>query len=180
MEMCECGFVWESVPRSEITNRVRTAAVEMAKLLNSQDVKQARERTEPERWSNLEYGAHARDVMLTIRDRLVIGLVENNPGFKPLYKDERIDLGLYMADNAHDVAAETTAAASMFERLFDAIDPTKLDRMVQYGFPNPGPRTLLWMGQQAVHEVEHHLGDMRKNLQMLDEMNTQMDKTPEF
>jgi DNA-binding helix-hairpin-helix protein with protein kinase domain len=35
---------------------------------------------------------------------------------------------------------------------------------VQYGFPEPAPRTLLWMGLQAIHEAEHHYGDVRENL----------------
>ena len=52
----------------------------------------------------------------------------------------------------------------MFVRLFDAIDPALLPRPVQYGAPNPAPRTLLWMGQQAVHEVEHHGADIAENL----------------
>ena len=115
----------------------------------------------------IEYGAHVRDVLLTVRDRLVIGLVEENPGFKPLYREERISLGLYRADTVSAVAQELDSATSMFGRLFDAIDHQLLSRPVRYGFPDPVPRTLLWMGVQAVHETEHHHGDMKENLRLV-------------
>ena len=115
----------------------------------------------------LEYGAHVRDVLLTIRDRLVIGLVEDNPGFKSLWRDERVNLGLYRTDTPAAVVQELEAATAMFLRLFAEIDPASLGRVVQYGFPDSTTRTLEWMGQQAVHEVEHHLGDIQENLAQL-------------
>ncbi len=167
MESCEdCGFVWEVIAREEVTKRTRVAADNMVALLASAD-RNATERPEPHRWSTVEYGAHVRDVLITMRDRLVIGLVEENPGFKPMYRDERVDLGLYSSDTAADVAKEVDAAAAMFVRLFTAIDPSLLHRPVLYGFPGPIPRTLLWMGQQAVHETEHHLTDIRENISAL-------------
>ena len=52
----------------------------------------------------------------------------------------------------------------MFIRLFDAIDPQLLSRTVIYGFPTPTTRSLLWMGQQVVHEIEHHRSDILQNL----------------
>jgi hypothetical protein len=103
-------------------------------------------------------------VFLTIRDRLVIGLVEDDPGFKPMYRDERVDRGLYASDTPADVANELDSAMAMFVRLFEAIDDGQLDRTVRYGFPDPQPRTLRWMGVQAVHESEHHHADIVENL----------------
>ena len=121
-------------------------------------------RPSAQRWSATQYAAHVRDVLLTLRDRLVIGVVEDNPSFKPMFRDERVDLGLYDADPADAVAEELRSATAMFIRLFEAIDPTLLGRPVQYGVPSPVERSLLWMGQQAVHEVEHHRSDIAENL----------------
>ena len=164
MEACgDCGFAWVQVRRDEVASRSIAAAQQIANLIGVK-VDRSRIRPTPERWSALEYAAHVRDVFLTIRDRLVIGLVEDEPGFKPLYRDERVDLGLYKSDTATDIAAEVVAAANMLARLFDAIDPQQLDRVVRFGFPDPLPRTLLWMGQQAVHESEHHLADITENI----------------
>lgn len=164
METCPtCDFTWESVTREEVGPRCVAASHEIATLLR-EDPTGALARPTPDRWSAVEYGAHVRDVMLTIRDRLVIGLVEDNPDFKPLYRDERFDRGLYASDTAVNIADEIGPAASMLHRLFEAIDPTELDRVVQYGWPEPATRSLLWMGQQAVHESEHHRNDIAENI----------------
>ena len=83
MERCDgCGFAWEAVRRDEIAGGVDAGTVAT------------------------QYAAHLRDVLLMLRVRFVIGLVE-------------------------DV---------------------------------PVRRSLLRMGQQAVHEVEHHGRDIAENL----------------
>jgi DinB superfamily len=164
METCEdCGFCWEIVTVGEIAPRVLQATASIATALRSHPDRSI-VRPSAERWSALEYAAHVRDVFLTIRDRTVIGLAEHNPGFKPMYRDERISLGLYAADTVEDIAVEIGGAANMLLRLFSAIDAGDLKRIVQYGFPDPLPRTLLWMAQQAVHEAEHHQADIAENL----------------
>jgi hypothetical protein len=114
MERCEeCGFAFEAAQRNEVGRRVTAAAQAIATALIDEPTR-SMQRPTPERWSMTEYGAHVRDVLLTIRDRLVIGLVEHDPQFKPMYRDERISLGLYGADTPSAVAAELVAAASMF------------------------------------------------------------------
>jgi len=167
VERCdECGFDYDATERAEVSVRVRAAAAAIAALLTgAADV--AATRPEADRWSVLEYAAHVRDVLITIRDRLVIGLVEDDPGLKPMYRDQRVSFGLYRGDTVDALAPEVVAAAAMLARLFDAIDPDALSRPVQYGFPDPERRTLSWMGRQAVHESEHHLGDMRANVARL-------------
>lgn len=164
MEQCEvCGFTWDTVDRTEIGPRIDAAAAEVAALVVA-DPERSAVRPSPERWSATQYAAHMRDVLITLRDRLVIGLVEDDPSFKPMYRDERVELGLYDADPAGAVVDELRTASAMFIRLFDAIDPELLSRTVQYGYPAPAQRSLLWMGQQAVHEAEHHRTDIVENL----------------
>ncbi len=101
------------------------------------------------------------------RDRLVVALVEEVPVFKPMYRDERVDMGLYRSDTAAAVSVELRAAAPMFIRLFEAIDPSQLTRELMHGVPDPTRRSLLWIGQQVVHEVEHHGGDIAENLRLV-------------
>ncbi len=164
---CEvCGFDFEQVGQLTIGPRVIRSAGAIAALITERP-ELGSLRPSPERWSVNEYAAHVRDVFILIRDRLVVGLVEENPGFKPGYKDERLALGLYAADTAAALANELPPAAAMFTRLFDAIDLTHLMRPVQYGFPDPSEQTLLWMGRQAVHESEHHHLDIIENLRLL-------------
>lgn len=167
MERCEdCGFAWETVSRDEIAARVETGTAVIAQLLagNPDGVGV---RPSPERWSATEYAAHVRDVLLTLRDRLVLGIVDDVPSFNPMYRDERVRLGLYRSDTAPAVVDELDAAKAMFIRLFEAVDPAHLAREVMYGTPTAVRRSLLWMGQQAVHEVEHHGGDIAENLRLV-------------
>jgi len=166
-DVCDgCGFDFDAIAVQEIAPRSIAGATEVAAEL-VENGEQATKRPSPDRWSNVEYAAHIRDVMLTIRDRIVLRLVEDNPGFKPLYRDERIDRGLYRLDTPEVVAVEVAAAVAMFVRLFEAIDEGSLGRMVQYGHPSPVPRMLAWMSKQVVHETEHHLADMRENARAL-------------
>ena len=167
MERCEvCGFAWAEVDRGEIARRVDAGTTDIAALIVA-DPERSALRPSPQRWSATQYAAHVRDVLNAIRDRLVIGLVEDNPTFNAMYRDERVNLGLYDGDPAGAVADELRAATAMFIRLFGAVDPEQLGRPVQYGVPVPTERTLVWMGQQAVHEVEHHRDDIVENLRPL-------------
>ena len=164
MEHCaDCGFAWASVSREAIVPRVEAGTAAISQLLAG-DPDGAGVRPSIPRWSATEYAAHVRDVLITLRDRLVVGLIEDVPSFTPMYRDERVALGLYRSDTVSAVADELGAATAMFSRLFDAIDPSQLSRHVLYGFPAPMERSLLWMGQQAVHEVEHHGSDIAENL----------------
>jgi hypothetical protein len=153
--------VWATVGRDEIGPRITTGTAAITALLRA-DPDHATERLEAGRWSRLEYGAHVRDVLLNVRDRFVVGLVEDHPEFKPLYRDHRVDLGLYRADTVPVVAAELDMAAGLFTRTFAQIDDAALQRTCAYSFPTVETRTLLWMGQQVVHEVEHHRADIER------------------
>ena len=82
----------------------------------------------------------------------------------PMYRDERIDLGLYTGDTIDDLAVELPAAAAMITRMYAAVDPDGYGRPVRYGFPDPVARTVGWMGLQAVHESEHHQLDVGRTL----------------
>jgi hypothetical protein len=154
------------VGREEIGARIAAGTARIAELLAGAPA-DAAVRPAPGRWSAMEYAGHVRDVLTMLRDRVVLGIVEDNPSFKPMYRDERVDLGLYAADTIDDLAGELAVATAMFTRLFASVDAAGLERPVQYGFPNPAQRTVLWMGQQAVHEVEHHGDDVAENLRLV-------------
>jgi hypothetical protein len=160
-ERCEeCGFVWESVRADEVPSRVLEAAARVAARTRSVDG-DVTQRPSPQRWSVLEYAGHVRDVLVHLRDRVVIALVEDNPEFKPLYRDERVDLGLYARDTPAAVAGEVQMAAALFVRTYEQLDATQLARPCRYAYPVPATRSILWMAQQLVHELEHHLRDMQ-------------------
>ena len=47
-------------------------------------------RPSPEQRSPIEYACHVRDVALMQRNRVYVALVEDEPSFKPMYRDERV------------------------------------------------------------------------------------------
>lgn len=162
-ESCpECGFVWEAVRREEIGRRIGGGARRIIDQLVADPEGSAR-RPSPLRWSSLEYGAHVRDVLLHLRDRIVIGLVEDRADFKPLYREQRVDLGLYAGDHAAIVSDELAMAARLFGRTFDRIPQESLERICLVTYPTVTERKVLWIAQQAVHEVEHHATDVEEN-----------------
>jgi DinB family protein len=161
-----CGFVWDEVPDDDVAQRIRAGTDMLGRLLsNNPDV--ARTRPTADRWSMLEYGAHVRDVLLVLRDRFVVGVVIDNPGFTPMYRDERVELGMYEGEDPMVLAAELAVATALLVRILEAVTPEQLDRTCQYGFPGPTTRTLRWMAAQAVHEVEHHGRDVEENLTLV-------------
>ncbi len=168
MDVCEgCGFDFDAVERSLLEGRSQAAVAAIGELLQTASDRQIERRPSPHRWSALEYAFHVRDVLLTLRERMVTGLIEDNPGFPSMHREERLERDLYRLDTASDIAAELAACRNMLFRLFAAIDDEQANRIVQYGSPNPTPRSIGWMARQAVHESEHHLADMHENLVLL-------------
>ena len=159
LERCVvCGFAWDLVDPDEVAPRILDGARSVADALRADPA--ATRRPTADRWSALEYGAHVRDVLLHVRDRLIIAMVEDEPEFTPLYPDPRVDLGLYAADDVDAVATELSVAAGLFARTFGQIDDEARQRRGHYLYPTPALRSVAWMAAQVVHEVEHHGRDV--------------------
>lgn len=166
-EHCEgCGFVWDAIAADAVGPGVRATTVAIAERLARAGADATR-RPSPDRWSVVEYAAHVRDVVTNVRDRIVQTLVEDEPTYAMLWRDHRVDLGLYAGDDPAEVAAEVTAAGSLFARTFERIDPTLLTRTGLYTYPVAVPRSVLWIAAQVLHECRHHLADIDEDLELL-------------
>jgi len=125
---------------------------------------QVRQRPEPAVWSALEYACHLRDVLLVQRDRVLLALVVDEPGFVPMYRDERVGLARYNEDDPAVVAAELVMAADLFARLIERLDRAQLDRPAIYHYPVTARVDLGWVARHTLHEAIHHLADVRRVL----------------
>jgi hypothetical protein len=164
-ELCPvCRFEWAACSPEEVSPRVRAATDAMLAVISA-DPAGSRVRVEADRWSSVEYGAHLRDVLWLIRDRLVNTVVEDTPSPPKLHRDERVALGLYEGDTAQSLARQLPVAAESFATFFDALHLEHHARTVIYSADFGHVRTLAWTGAQAVHECEHHLDDVRENAQ---------------
>ena len=163
-ERCEegCAFVWDAIDPNEIGARIRKGAADIAHLIEIGSVTDVR--LSQEVWSPLEYAGHVRDVLFNLRDRLVVALNEDNPLCKGLFGTPRIELGLYRGDSSALVAQELQTAASLFARTWERIPEGLRSRTMVYGYPRLADRSLTWVAAQALHEVEHHLEDVKAGL----------------
>jgi hypothetical protein len=99
-----------------------------------------------------------------LRDRVVVGLADDTPSFTPLYRDVRVHAGRYRDDRPEVEATELELVAELFVRTFAVLTTKQLARPVIYAYPTEPERTILWMGGQVTHEVEHHLGDVTRGI----------------
>jgi ketosteroid isomerase-like protein len=160
----ECGLAWSDVAAEAVAPRLAAGAAAIAARLRTSPEEAVRTRPSPDVWSPLEYSAHVRDVLLHLRDRIAITLAESPATFKPMYREVRVDAGMYRDDRPAVVADELEVAAALFGRTFGAMDAGQLGRLCVYAYPTESMRTLRWLGQQAVHEVEHHGADVERLL----------------
>lgn len=160
-EQCDvCGYEWDELTPAEIPQRLAAVGRAFATVMSSGDA-ELLIRPEPSTWSAVEYGSHVRDVLLHLRDRIVLGLAEDNPTPKPMFADVRLRAGIYAADRPDDLAQEIPFACRLMARLVAALDDRQLARPIFYPYPVPATRTLLWVASQSLHEAEHHLADIR-------------------
>ncbi|MGE3536002.1 MAG: DinB family protein [Candidatus Tectimicrobiota bacterium] len=166
MDQCDsCHYVYAEVSAHDVPTRLAAFGPRYRDLLCPTTPPAAwetllRTRPAPEVWSALEYACHIRDVFLVQRDRLYVALVEDTPRFSPMYRDERVTLARYNAQDPATVVNQISTAAQLIAQAFAALDAAQLARPCIYNYPAPAAHSLLWVGQHVIHEGEHHCRDI--------------------
>lgn len=160
----ECDFAFETVDESEIAERLRALAAEYGATLAGVPDDVVRRRPAPGVWSPVEYCCHVRDLCFVQRERAILALVEDCPGFARMYRDERVELAHYDRQSPGEVVAQLATAAELCALVFDGLGSEQLSRRLIYNYPLPAEFDLAWMGRHTVHELVHHLGDVRAGL----------------
>jgi alpha-glucosidase len=162
-ERCDvCGFTWDEVDDAEVADRLAQAAGGISRVLRGGSSSLSAH-ADTATWSPLEYAAHVRDVLLNLRERIILGAVEDNPVPKPMFGQARITMGMYAADRPDVLATEVELAAGLLARTLATLTAEQLDRPIFYGWPREATRTLRWVGAQALHEAEHHRADIERS-----------------
>lgn len=162
MDRCEeCGFEYDL--SRDVDEPIRAGAAEVADLLRTGV--RLRSRRQPSVWSPLEYGCHVRDMLLVQRERVLAARrSEATVECTPMGRDERVDHDGYAEQDPADVARQLTDAAALFTGVLARFEPADWDRTVGYVFPEPARRTLRWVAVHTLHEVRHHLLDIRRQV----------------
>jgi hypothetical protein len=160
METCEeCGFVYDELPEQQISRALRMLPSQFGTVLAIDDAV-LRAHPRPGMWSPLEYACHVRDLLEVQRERIERALLEDEPTFEPMGREERVTRDRYNEQDPVEVEQALTLNARALADLFDRLTPEQLARTAIYNYPEPRPRTVGWIGRHTVHEARHHLRDI--------------------
>lgn len=163
MDHCaECGFTYDLDDAPGAAAAILAGAAEAGAALRGGGERRARRR--PDLWSPLEYGCHLRDVLFVQRERVLAARRTERHECEPMGRDERVDHDGYAEQDPEDVARQLTDAARLFANVLDRLDAESWARTVVYNYPRPTEKSLRWVAVHTVHEVRHHLGDIRGQL----------------
>ncbi len=164
MDGCdECGFDYDLGTAHDAGRAIGGGVAQLAALLveSAADVSL---RPQPDTWSPVEYGCHVRDVLLVQRERVLAARRTDRLAVTPMGRDERVEHDGYAEQDPHDVARQLTDAAGLFANVLARLSAADWDRTLMYNYPDPSERSLRWVAVHTVHEVHHHLLDVRRQL----------------
>ena len=152
----ECGFQAEAVSGAEIPGLVESYAGRWEHVLTRDDVAV---RPAPHVWSPLEYACHVRDVFTIFGRRARLMRDEDGPEFENWDQDETAVAERYGEQDPATVARELRASAQDAIAAFTDVADAEWDRP---GYRSNGSEfTVLSLGRYFVHDVVHHLHDVR-------------------
>lgn len=151
----ECGFD----PGYDVTTtgeRLRATVPVWREQLARLDV---RDRPEPRTWSPLEYGAHCRDVLTVMRERLELMLAEDGATFASWDQDAAAVDEAYHLQDPGQVAQEYAEEVGLTADAFDAVEG---DRWQHRGSRAGTEFTVSTLAVYLLHDIEHHVDDVTR------------------
>jgi hypothetical protein len=159
----ECGFTYDLALAPAVPALVRSHADACAELLRA-DPTVLRRRPAPDVWSPVEYACHLRDVLLVQRERALAARRGDTPVAEPMGRDERVGHDGYADQLPADVARQLRDAALLFAGVLERLPPAEWERTLIYTYPEQQERSLRWLAVHTLHELRHHLLDIRRQL----------------
>ena len=163
MQCAQCGFVYDLSQAEKAGQAVRESVGAAVAILGGRDV-DVRSRRHPEVWSPLEYGCHLRDVLLVQRERVLAALRVDRPDYPAMGRDERVVHDGYADQEPIDVARQLADAAQLFGNVLARLSGNDWNRTLLYHFPETRERSLRWVAVHTLHEAQHHLGDITRQI----------------
>src|SRR5699024_2237378 len=117
------------------------------------------QRPRPRVWSPLEYACHVRDAHEVFTARVALMLAEDDPQFADWDQDAVAVEGRYWAQDPDAVARELAANAERTAAGYDAVPADAWSRTGRRG--DGAVFTVGSLGRYHLHDVTHHLWDVR-------------------
>ena len=151
----ECGLDTRAFPRESVAGMLRANADAWPAVLAAPG---AATRTDPGKWSALEYGCHVRDVCRLYNRRLVLMLTREDPLFPNWDQDETAVADKYADQDPAQVAGELRAAAGALAERFIRVCGEDWQRT---GRRSDGADfTIETFARYFIHDPVHHLYDV--------------------
>lgn len=164
MDRCEeCGFAYDLSEAPTAAPAILDGVGEFAAMLSG-SATDLRSRPKPQTWCILEYGCHLRDVLLMQRERVLAARRVDRPSFDLMGREERVEHDGYAEQDPADVARQLIDAGKLFANVLSRLGPQDWERTAIYPYPEPSERSLRWVALHSLHEVRHHLLDVRRQL----------------
>ena len=164
-ERCaECVFDYAATARRELPGAVATWGALHAAILAGIDAVTLRTHHRLDVWSALEYGCHTRDVLAVQGERIYQVLTVQEPLFESMRREQRAVEFDYNAQDPHVVATQLTEAAGYLRQLLLSLAAEDWHRTGWFNWPVPTQRDVDWMARHALHELVHHLLDVRRQI----------------
>ncbi len=153
----ECGFEASEFDPAETGSAIRDNADAWEAVLDA-DPTALRTRRRPDRWSDLEYAAHVRDVFQLYLERLTMMRELDDPLYPNWDQDATAISDAYRDQDPAVVRVELVEAAG---RLADAFDTLRDDEWLRRGRRSDGASfTIDSFARYLVHDPVHHLWDV--------------------
>jgi|GEM_PF-463328 len=159
----ECGFTYDLRLAAAAGDDIRRRVAAVAAILCDGAV-DVRSRTRPGLWSPLDYGCHLRDVLLVQRERVLAARRVDGADCAAMGREERADHDGYDEQDPIDVARQLGDAAMLFGNVLARLGAGDWDRTVVHHYPRTRERSLRWVAVHTVHEAQHHLLDIRRQV----------------
>jgi len=152
----DCGFDAQTVSGQQVAAQLRANASRWQAVFERADVTA---RPQPLVWSPLEYGCHVRDVCRLFESRLMLMLLQVDPAFENWDQDATAIADTYGAQDPAVVDCELSAAAESAAAAFAGVKEGDWARTGRRS--NGSVFTIETLGQYFLHDVTHHLHDVR-------------------
>lgn len=84
------------------------------------------------------------------------------PSAVPMGRDERVAHEGYAEQDPIELAEELTVAARLLANVLRRLDTPDWELRLIYNWPQHTERTLRWVAANTLHDVRHHLLDIRR------------------